>query len=249
MNFIKLFRNWHSAIFLWFNFKKTESILRLRTGEQFKVRSGRPDIQMIIELYIGKSYHTYIDKIKQGSIIIDIGANIGVFSVFAAKKLSGDCRIYSFEPFEDNYRILCDNIMLNSFTDCITSGKMAVTSFDGESILYINEADNTMHSLISEGAKKVSVKTISLSAIFAENNITSCGFLKVDCEGAEYDIFLNTPPEILNKINIISIEYHKVEGHSHNELVSLLKSSGFDVLLNESSTDGYGYIDAHQLSP
>jgi len=199
---------------------------------------------MIIEMYIGKSYHTYIDKINQGSAIIDIGANIGVFSIFAAKKLNGDCKIFAFEPFEDNFRILSDNIKLNSVSDCIIPQNIAVASSNGESILFIDEADNAMHSLISKGTKKVAVKTISLSTIFADNKINSCGFLKVDCEGAEYDILLNTPPDILNKINIISIEYHKAAGHNHNELVSLLKSNGFDVTLNESSVEGFGYINA-----
>ena len=62
---------------------------------------------------------------------------------------------------------------------------------------------------------------MKLSDIFKENDIDNCDLLKLDCEGAEYDILYNTPEEILNKIDQMAIEVH--QGKNEKENLSSLK--------------------------
>ena len=71
------------------------------------------------------------------------------------------------------------------------------------------------------------VECITLENIFDENRITNCDLLKLDCEGAEYDILMNTKKEIFEKIKLISLEYHNIINHDGYELKKFLEIVGF----------------------
>ena len=81
------------------------------------------------ELWRAETYETkepdtieWIDSFfREGDVIYDIGANIGQYSLYAAKKLKGNCRILAFEPEALNYSKLNKNIVLNNLTDSITA--------------------------------------------------------------------------------------------------------------------------------
>ena len=60
----------------------------------------------------------WIDLIPEGSLIWDIGANVGLYSVYAAK--ARNCKVYSFEPSVFNLELLARNIFLNKLQDTIT---------------------------------------------------------------------------------------------------------------------------------
>jgi hypothetical protein len=76
------------------------------------------------------------------------------------------------------------------------------------------------------------VPTTTLDAIVAELQLEHCDFLKIDCEGAEYEILLNARPATLRKMRHICLEYHDGStGHSHHELVALFEANGFAVRL------------------
>ena len=75
------------------------------------------------------------------------------------------------------------------------------------------------------------VKSKSLLDIFSENNIQECNFLKLDCEGAEYDIINSLPSDFLNKIKKSVIEYHLADTHPKllEQLIKKLRKYSFIV--------------------
>ena len=77
----------------------------------------------------------------------------------------------------------------------------------------------------------VIVKSKSLLDIFSENNIQECNFLKLDCEGAEYDIINSLPSDFLNKIKKSVIEYHLADTHPKllEQLIKKLRKCSFIV--------------------
>ena len=84
----------------------------------------------------------------------------------------------------------------------------------------------------SEGAKNfITVKSKSLHDIFSENNIQECNFLKLDCEGAEYEIINSLSPEFLSKIKKSAIEYHLADTHPEllQQLIKKLRKLSFIV--------------------
>lgn len=198
---------------------------------------------MIIEIYKGKSYHLNLTKLDKNSVIIDIGANIGVFSIFISEFTGNRSRVFAFEPFPENFSMLEGNVKLNGFEKSIKIFPLAVGESNEDRKLNIDIDDNAMHSFYTDGGNQITVKTVTLETIFVENNISICDFLKIDCEGAEYEIVLNAPTEILNKIKIISIEYHPHPLYKHFQLKEILQKNGFEITVIETAS-GYGFMDA-----
>jgi len=147
-------------------------------------------------------------------------------------------RIISFEPLPKNYEILKQNISLNGQDERVFAVPKAVSGKAGEFFIFGgNGKDSGGGSLYtndtaSDGVK-TKVETITLPDVFHLYNLSAIDFLKVDVEGAEYELFYATPAEYLRKIKSIIIEYHT---HTHadwelekNKLKAFLEKTGFQV--------------------
>jgi hypothetical protein len=92
------------------------------------------------------------------------------------------------------------------------------------------------------------VDAISLESALAKLNITQLDLLKMDCEGAEYEILLNTSPEILRLVKRIIMEYHDLDAQrAHPILVDFLQQQGYQVTCRENNVHAeIGYLYAEQ---
>ena len=83
------------------------------------------------------------------------------------------------------------------------------------------------------------VKSISLQDIFDNNKISTCKLLKLDCEGAEYEIVESLPSKYLDKIQNIAIEYHLADTRPDlvKKLIEKIKKSGFNIKTREHFND------------
>jgi hypothetical protein len=76
-----------------------------------------------------------------------------------------------------------------------------------------------------------------LRSIIREEGKTNVDFMKVDCEGCEYEL-LNWSPNVLLKVNSLALETHMIPGHTPSELVAFLERQGFHVLQRASRRRG-----------
>ena len=153
---------------------------------------------------------------KEGDVVIDVGGNIGMISIFLAKKFPF-LKIYAFEPVKENFENFKRNMKLNGISeDSIIVYNLAVTK-DGRDVEMSVNAGNSGASSISEWQlvpeKKSlvleNVPSCTLKDIFIQNNITSCKLLKMDCEGSEYEILYNTDEEFLRRCENLRAEFHE----------------------------------------
>lgn len=156
---------------------------------------------------------------KENDIVIDIGANIGIVSIYLAKKYPF-LKIYSFEPFKANYKSLIKNIKINHISkETIKPFEKAVTK-DGRHILMktpdpLNsgsfQIDFKKNKLRSDQKNIVQSTTLDhiIETALAENNQNCIKLLKMDCELAEYEILKNTKTENLKKISYLCAEFHE----------------------------------------
>lgn len=152
-------------------------------------------------------------NLSEKDIVIDIGANVGMFSIYVKKKFN--CKVISFEPIPINFEHFKRNIILNglSLTD-FELHNSAITKKEGDSIrIGISEHNSGGASIFDENINGFYCPTETLDKYISKN----CKYLKIDCEGGEYEII----PSILENINIfkyIGIEYHKYnnEQNPHN---------------------------------
>jgi len=215
--------------------------LKLRNGLKFFVNSWE-SAGPINSIIFFKEYGS-LKKSKAKEVYIDVGAHIGAFSVYSASLNKGR-KVYAFEPESNNYKMLKKNISINSLHN-IQPYNIAVAGKTGKGFLALGRAGTQSHSLFRKSKKTKEVKTISLNDIFRVNKINECDFLKMDCEGAEYDIFFNTNHNVLRRINKMFIECHDTEDNKCNDLLVFLKKSG---IFNARKIEiaGYEHIAAEK---
>ena len=129
--------------------------------------------------------------LKDAKTFIDIGANIGIMSLYAAKIMNKKGKIWSFEPLTSTYNILTQNIKLNRFQN-IRSENLAIGSRNESLSIYENiNINRGAASLIDDGDSKLkqSVKVIRLDHYLENNKINEpIDCIKIDVEGWELQV-------------------------------------------------------------
>ena len=237
-NFIKTKKeiiNWHSYFLDHWLKKKGKHVYFMKDGSILLSRGNTDDRYIINEIYIKHIYNPCGFEIKEEDVIVDIGAHIGVFTIYASKKARNG-KIYSFEPTTVNFNLLRKNIILSE-GDNIVYKKEAVSDKGG--FKEINIAPNTGgHSLNVEGnsSSKEKVKTTTLQEIIKINKISKINLLKLDCEGSEYGILFSCSDKILENIDKISLEYHNLdEKRNGRKIKEFLEKKGFKTIVNRET--------------
>lgn len=127
----------------------------------------------------------FLSAIKQGDIVIDLGANIGTYAIRSAKIISQSGLIYAFEPFHKTRRRLEDAIKRNACTNIIVVPK-AAGAYTGQAEIVIHGRGSSA-SLISEkqGGEVFSIPLITIDDFVKESAISRLDWVKMDIEGAE----------------------------------------------------------------
>jgi FkbM family methyltransferase len=159
--------------------------------EGFEMYVSPSDLAVGKHIYAARSYETHVtEAIKQrlgpDMVFIDIGANIGYFSLLAARLVGKEGRVVSFEPFQQNVQLLHASLKLNGF-DNVEVYPFAVA--DKNALLaYDNMGSN---GVVSEAASDLSslllttlVWSITLDSLLRD--IPGIDVIKIDVEGAEY---------------------------------------------------------------
>lgn len=145
-------------------------------------------------------------EIRPGDVVLDIGANIGYYTLQMAKLVGSSGKVYAFEPDPTNFEILLKNISLNEYNNIVPINK-AVSDKTGDALLFLNEENKGDHRLYSSQDSRSSkkVKTISIDDYFSKKKI-KISFIKMDIQGSEVKAF-NGMKKIISqnkKLKIIS---------------------------------------------
>ena len=155
------------------------------------------------EVIVNNSY-AITPEICKDREFIDIGANMGMFSILASTL--GASKVIAIEPVSSTVEILEENIEKAGIHNIFVH-KNIVSNVSGETVK-IGLQDKCGHnSVYSPSEDYEQVKTIYLKDIL-NLLLTDNIFLKIDCEGGEYDILLNADPEDMARITSIAIEIH-----------------------------------------
>lgn len=184
---------------------------------KFNIRKDTNDAKMIEDEVIKDCYEVPVNA----KTVIDIGAHIGGTSILCASK---GATVYSFEPENNNYTLLLENIRLNGLEDKIIASQLGVSDKFSKEKLNLHEKNSGLHNsygLFEVGNNYQFFKTVSLPAIFYKYDIEDCDFLKLDCEGSEYEILKSLSEDLITKIKQISMEFHRGDNKQHEVLFYL----------------------------
>ena len=123
--------------------------------------------------------------LKSGATVIDIGANIGVHSLYLSKHIGPTGKIFAFEPDSENYELLIKNLKENSVQN-VKPIKKAVSNTNGTLQLFLSEQNKADHQIFDskENRKAVEIESVTLDDYFAEYP-TEIDLIKMDIQGAE----------------------------------------------------------------
>lgn len=195
--------------------------------------------QVFKEIFMADVYNIgeLVRVLPDNPVVIDIGANAGFFDILLLSKIK-NAQIYAYEPLSSNIERMRAVASSNrTFDNCVTINSFAVTgTSSGRLRIYAQDTgDNqvvasSLQSFNSDNTKAFWVPAISLSAILTGITETNVDLLKMDCEGSEYDIVSNTPPDLLRRIERMLIEVHDIDNrHSIQQFSQYLRQLGYNV--------------------
>ena len=157
---------------------------------------------------LGSSYRLDDIPFEDGDVVLDLGAHVGVVSIYLAKLYPG-IKVFAFEPVPENYERLVRNIEANGVQDSVTAIEMAVTG-DGRTLtLWGNLGENSggASALVPGGGEEYHVPSCTLEEIFQQYIPERCKLLKMDIEGAEYEV-MAASNNLLKRVDYLALEIH-----------------------------------------
>ncbi|MCB9460377.1 MAG: FkbM family methyltransferase [Anaerolineaceae bacterium] len=173
---------------------------------------------------------------KPQSVFLDIGANIGVFSLVMAKHLT-EGHIAAFEPAKTNYDVLVKHQMLNNFQH-MTTYQFGLSDEDRELTIYSNNPENTSSFNASFYASErfaTAIETCqlkTLDGIWPTLDLPRVDLVKIDTEGAELTVLRGGEATLAKYKPVILLElvkaFYKNAGYTAEDLILFLKGIGYD---------------------
>jgi len=151
---------------------------------------------------------------KEGNVVFDIGAHIGIFSYFFAKQVGSAGKVFSFEPAPLTYKMLRHTVEYNQLEDIVKTNQLAIADKAGELTFYIYSnskisSGNSLSPINPAGTPRgITVKTTSLDDFFSSQQLSRLDFIKIDAEGAELDILKGGQQIIRRYKPYITLEIH-----------------------------------------
>jgi len=153
--------------------------------------------------------------LRPGMTMFDIGANQGIFTIVASRRVGPLGRVYAFEPVPSQYQMLKLNCRLNGLKNVVTEA-LALSDRVGNAEFFEVEQDQANYSSLKPPASDVKtpfyqtiVKTVDLLFYMREKGINCVDFIKIDVEGGERDVIMGgeslwcseSAPIVLMEIN------------------------------------------------
>jgi FkbM family methyltransferase len=168
------------------------------------IRPGTMDAFVFQEM--AEDVYRALDYVRPGDVVLDIGANVGAFACHVISHVR-DVRVICVEPIASNCEVLRRNVGNRATVEvgALSAEKGELTMYD------FGDAASACHSLYdvgAEGARAVRVPSQTLAGLMEKYELDHVRFLKMDCQGAEFEIIPATPHRVLARIDCIALEIH-----------------------------------------
>ncbi|PZV13509.1 MAG: hypothetical protein DCF22_10615 [Leptolyngbya sp.] len=197
--------------------------------------------QLFVEGRYDPNEFYFLDKLlSPGMTVVDLGANEGLYTLFAAKQVGDLGIILSFEPSSREFQRLQDNLALNEEITNVQLFQIALSNISGTQILKVAADDhsgqNTLGDFTYEGVACLNTETVTvrrLDDVLEELAVQSVDVIKIDVEGAEHLVFEGAKKTIERDRPLILFELVdqalQKQGSSTHELLSYLRDLGYEI--------------------
>ncbi|MBO0888670.1 FkbM family methyltransferase [Candidatus Bathyarchaeota archaeon] len=224
--------------------KIDEDHVLLSKGVDTKVKcrlNKGTDISLLAEIFVRKVYGEEF----RGKTILDVGAYNGDSAILFAKGGAG--LVIGLEPDPQNYKLAVENLRLNKLEDRVKLFNLALSTAPGESHFAVNSTTpniSRLEELSATDSSTLSVATTSVKEIvdyLGYLGLRRIDLLKMNCEGCEYGVISNLPPDILGSLQEIILEFHD----GPRDMPHILAKHGFRTEIKGGT---FGYIRAFRAN-
>jgi FkbM family methyltransferase len=202
------------------------------------------DRRLYVYGYYSNKYveHSMKKLSKEGNVVLDCGANIGMYSLRMAQSVGSQGKVIAIEPHDVARKRLEANIFLNDFLDrvtvipCALSGSCGRTIFHYPPASHINQGNASFYRKGDDWQEKeVEVKTID--RIASELNLSRLDVIRCDVQGEEFNVLKGAENSIRSWVPTICIRYSRDVAHAANmeivELTNYLQGLGYSAFINK----------------
>jgi len=188
------------------------------------------------QFFVDGIYNGFFSGSRINSVI-DLGANIGLFTEWVLDRFGSDTSVIAVEP---NGKAIGAFKHIHSNKPNVRLFECLITDNSGDEIeLLVNPENSLISSIEGTGdsySDKMTVKSMSLPDLMRDNNLEHVDLLKMDVEGAEYMIFKAMDSEFLKRFGHLLIEFHLNDGNKILDIVNKIKEAGFSIDIREDDT-------------
>lgn len=154
----------------------------------------------------------FIEKwLKKGNVFLDVGANIGLYTLLASKLVGEDGTVIAFEPFNKNFHSLKKNVLLNNRKNILLENLAVAETSKQIDIFYNDQLSNLgmASSYLSVNTDSEKIDAVSIDNYFKKHSVKTISFIKIDVEGGEYPVLLGMKETLTEHSPILLIEINK----------------------------------------
>lgn len=201
---------------------------RLRNGSEVQLTSW-DDLTTVWHVFFGAEYQVP----TASQTILDLGANIGSFAVWAANRCP-NAVIYSLEPFPETFDQLQRTVERNGLEDRVTTLCKAVAGHSGAGQFDATPGKRSYCRRLvpaKSDVEQMTVACVTLNDLLDELELPEVDCIKMDVEGGEYAIFEQCSREELRRTKILTMEYHDAD--RTGQLWEKLEQCGFECVYKD----------------
>ena len=196
-------------------------------GARFGVRRRSFDLYILWEVFERRVYEPRCSLRTKPRVVVDLGANIGAFSLWSAQRWAPD-RIVAVEMEPENFSMLQENVRANPGNEVVLLQR-AVWDRDCSVQIRRHRLNHGMHEVRPESGE-LEIPARTLGSLLREAGVKRVDFLKVDIEGAERQLFTQANAAIFSaSVKFVAAELHPNKGVDVAGIVRYLQAAGFDV--------------------
>lgn len=235
--------------------RQRDVTVRNGVAKGIKFNTGKSAPELALGTYEVPIQNIFAQHLKEGDVFYDIGANVGFFSVIAAKLVGNTGKVYAFEPGKENAASIRHNAELNKFEQIeVIEKAVSVTSGTGQLLLAQYSGGHALATadVPPDLAGEVTVDLVSIDELIARQQIAPPNFVKVDVEGAELDVLKGMKETI--KTHQPTIIYEVDDGdrtayeRKYRELAAFFESLDYQVTQAENSYETIDWFVGHAIA-
>jgi FkbM family methyltransferase len=226
-------------------FKNTDDIVyNIEDGIKIHLNRNSRLTEFILFQHFEENEINFLNKfLKDGDIVFEIGANIGLHALHEAKAVGNSGKVFAFEPVPSTYNTMLANLKLNAFNN-IATYNVGLSNNKGQLEMNVSSNYDAWNTLVDQSKmvantniydSKIYVDLIKLDDFMMEENIDlkKISLLKIDVEGWEKFVLLGGSSFLKNESPVLMIEFDEnntwAAGYLCHELYDLLVSFGYEI--------------------